>query len=188
MSLACKVVYALSLWQASRAARRTPSQLLAPATFSRVLHNTSVETYVRNSCRSNRLRTRDNGDCIFLHGRKCTIHDVKPTQCATYPFWPRALSSSIDWLAEAKTCEGIDTTFSRQVASSALAAAKSPTSQREQWQSDARPAAGTSTTASHVSSQAPVAQAQLELNRFHLPHAGLNDAEPHASAEQVCCF
>lgn len=46
--------------------------------------------------------------CIFLddHGR-CGVHEVKPIQCSSYPFWPELLTSEHAWQEEAHACEGI---------------------------------------------------------------------------------
>lgn len=52
-------------------------------------------------------RKGNGGDCVFLESKQCSIHAVKPAQCATYPFWPQALASKADWCAEATRCEGI---------------------------------------------------------------------------------
>ena len=46
-------------------------------------------------------------DCVFLSGKRCEIYDVRPTQCRTYPFWPKILASPETWKAEAAYCEGI---------------------------------------------------------------------------------
>lgn len=46
-------------------------------------------------------------DCIFLKEKKCTIYEVRPLQCRTYPWWPEMLSSEEEWLKGAHTCEGI---------------------------------------------------------------------------------
>lgn len=49
--------------------------------------------------------------CPFLGGDEkkggCNIHAVKPTQCATYPFWPGVADSDRGWKKEAATCPGI---------------------------------------------------------------------------------
>eukprot|EP01038_Epipyxis_sp_PR26KG_P011266 gene11266-15115_t len=47
--------------------------------------------------------TIKNERCIFLDedGKKCTVYDVRPIQCKTYPYWPRLLSSPQEWLEEA---------------------------------------------------------------------------------------
>src|SRR5580704_15407877 len=31
------------------------------------------------------LKDKADGSCIFLNGRNCAIHDVKPAQCAGFP-------------------------------------------------------------------------------------------------------
>jgi uncharacterized protein len=46
-------------------------------------------------------------DCIFLKDKKCQIYSVRPTQCRTFPWWPRHLKSEKDWEEAAKSCEGI---------------------------------------------------------------------------------
>ena len=46
-------------------------------------------------------------DCIFLEDNKCQIYAVRPTQCRTFPWWPRNLKSKKEWLEAARTCEGI---------------------------------------------------------------------------------
>ncbi len=48
-----------------------------------------------------------NNDCIFLEGKGCTIYDVRPTQCRTYPFWPDNIKSPRAWRETAFECEGI---------------------------------------------------------------------------------
>lgn len=34
-----------------------------------------------------------DGRCIFLDGTRCRVHEAKPTQCRTWPFWPELLAS-----------------------------------------------------------------------------------------------
>lgn len=45
--------------------------------------------------------------CPLLGEQGCTVHDIKPEQCATYPFWSENIASLIDWAEEGKRCEGI---------------------------------------------------------------------------------
>lgn len=47
-------------------------------------------------------------DCIFLKDKKCTIYEVRPKQCISYPFWEENLKSLSSWQALKKTCPGID--------------------------------------------------------------------------------
>lgn len=47
-------------------------------------------------------------DCIFLEDKLCSIYKVRPTQCATYPWWPD-LMNPVSWQVEAaEVCEGLD--------------------------------------------------------------------------------
>ena len=49
--------------------------------------------------------------CPFLGGDDqrgwCRVHAAKPTQCATYPFWPHIAASDASWRQEAHSCPGI---------------------------------------------------------------------------------
>ncbi len=46
------------------------------------------------------LRFRD-GRCPFLDGAGlCSVHEVKPVQCRTWPFWPELLSDRATWERE----------------------------------------------------------------------------------------
>lgn len=47
-------------------------------------------------------------DCVFLKDNKCQIYPIRPTQCRTFPWWPRNLRSKEDWEEAAKYCEGIN--------------------------------------------------------------------------------
>lgn len=50
------------------------------------------------------------GGCALLsqEDRKtCLVHEVKPTQCRTYPFWASSLVSKAEFDAEAQRCPGI---------------------------------------------------------------------------------
>lgn len=46
-------------------------------------------------------------DCAFLKDKKCQIYSVRPTQCRTFPWWPKQLKSERDWQEAAQCCEGI---------------------------------------------------------------------------------
>jgi Fe-S-cluster containining protein len=50
--------------------------------------------------------------CIFLsssseHINKCSIYEVRPTQCRTYPYWPQHMIGRAEWLSESLNCEGM---------------------------------------------------------------------------------
>ena len=44
----------------------------------------------------------DEGEpCIFLSAdNKCSIYEVRPLQCSTYPYWPRIMKSPEAWMNE----------------------------------------------------------------------------------------
>jgi uncharacterized protein len=49
-----------------------------------------------------------NYDCVFLKDKKCSIYAARPTQCRTFPWWPKHLKSPESWAAAASYCEGIN--------------------------------------------------------------------------------
>lgn len=55
---------------------------------------------------------RGEYDCVFLRRDEsgkalCSIYEVRPTQCRTWPFWPENLRSQRAWQRAAKTCPGM---------------------------------------------------------------------------------
>ncbi len=59
------------------------------------------------------LLERPNGDCEFLardpSGRAaCRIHEVRPTQCRTWPFWQSNLETPAAWKATGRHCPGLN--------------------------------------------------------------------------------
>ncbi len=36
---------------------------------------------------------REEGACVFLEGKTCSVYSARPMQCRTFPFWPRFLES-----------------------------------------------------------------------------------------------
>lgn len=54
------------------------------------------------------LREKPDHDCIFLVDGKCSIYEVRPEQCRTYPFWLGILRSKESWDREARECPGME--------------------------------------------------------------------------------
>ena len=58
------------------------------------------------------LTERPDGDCVFLErngsSTSCSIHQVKPNQCRTWPFWSSNLRSPERWNAAARMCPGMN--------------------------------------------------------------------------------
>jgi Fe-S-cluster containining protein len=54
------------------------------------------------------LIEKKNGDCVFWEdGQGCTVYEVRPTQCRTFPFWPEVLESKESWDEHAADCPGM---------------------------------------------------------------------------------
>lgn len=53
------------------------------------------------------LIEKENGDCIFWD-EICTIHEVRPYQCFSYPFWWGLITSEKKWKERGTFCPGID--------------------------------------------------------------------------------
>ena len=51
---------------------------------------------------------RKEGACIFLdQGGQCSIYDVRPVQCSTYPFWPSLMKNKKAWEDESVVPDNI---------------------------------------------------------------------------------
>lgn len=46
--------------------------------------------------------------CVFLTPRGCGIHEGKPKQCRSYPFWEENLDTKNTWSLAGGFCPGID--------------------------------------------------------------------------------
>ncbi len=49
-----------------------------------------------------------NGDCVFFdnRARRCTVYEVRPRQCRTWPFWTSNLRTPEAWEEIADRCPG----------------------------------------------------------------------------------
>jgi len=54
-----------------------------------------------------RLRVPRYAQCAFLKEGGCSVHEAKPTQCRTFPYWPELLTSRRAWHETGKRCPGI---------------------------------------------------------------------------------
>lgn len=54
------------------------------------------------------LKEFPNGDCVFLDEdtRGCSIYDVRPGQCRTWPFWASNLEDETAWKRTCEECPG----------------------------------------------------------------------------------
>ena len=48
-----------------------------------------------------------NGDCVFWsRDAGCSVYGARPTQCRTWPFWPRNLETPAAWRDVQRGCPG----------------------------------------------------------------------------------
>jgi Fe-S-cluster containining protein len=69
--------------------------------------------HVRRVSRGRSLLEKKNGDCEFLlrltdKRTACAIHDVRPVQCRTWPFWNSNVETPDTWRRTAAGCPGLD--------------------------------------------------------------------------------
>jgi hypothetical protein len=53
------------------------------------------------------IHTREDGYCHFSKKGRCTIHEVKPTPCRQWPFFPPMLTDQINWETARNSCPGL---------------------------------------------------------------------------------
>lgn len=77
-------------------------------------YTTDLGTKVSGRTRSFKETETEHGhDCIFLDRTTqpgialCGIHELRPTQCRTFPFWPEHIESPRAWQRLSRQCEGI---------------------------------------------------------------------------------
>ncbi len=71
--------------------------------------------YVRRvGSRRSRVEKKPSNDCIFLteredgEGQGCSIYEVRPQQCRTWPFWPSNIEEPTSWALAGARCPGIN--------------------------------------------------------------------------------
>lgn len=66
-----------------------------------------TKRYTRRAHRGQTLREKENWDCIFFErGAGCTIYDVRPRQCRTWPFWDSRAGTPEAWEETCQVCPG----------------------------------------------------------------------------------
>jgi hypothetical protein len=63
--------------------------------------------YVRPVAGRMSLREKANGDCVFYDRTAgCTIYEVRPSQCRTWPFWESNVRTPQAWQKTCGICPG----------------------------------------------------------------------------------
>jgi Fe-S-cluster containining protein len=52
------------------------------------------------------LEVPAGGACVFLENHQCLLHDVKPEQCRTFPFWNEYIGKDGDLINFNRKCGG----------------------------------------------------------------------------------
>lgn len=82
------------------------------SSFLDIPNETFLKTYCRLVPMGNfsmiSIIEKPNNDCIFLNESGCSIYEVRPLQCRSYPFWESILDSKEAWDREAEVCPGMN--------------------------------------------------------------------------------
>jgi Fe-S-cluster containining protein len=85
----------------------TDEEVAAIADFLHVPHAEMLGLHTRVVQGERSLRERANGDCIFWDPSSgCTIYDVRPAQCRTWPFWESNIKTPAAWQHTCDICPG----------------------------------------------------------------------------------
>ncbi len=73
---------------------------------------TTAEEFQQTYCERDdggelRLTTPSGKACHFLLEEACAIHDYKPVQCRTFPFWPENVAHRRAWKKLSRHCPGV---------------------------------------------------------------------------------
>ena len=82
-------------------------ELGAIAAFRRETVDEVVGLYTKLAPRGRSLRERSHGACVFFSpGVGCTIYEVRPRQCRTWPFWESNVRTPTAWERTRANCPG----------------------------------------------------------------------------------
>lgn len=82
-------------------------EIKAISEFLGISQEVFMKRYLRNVYERLSLQEYANGDCI-MYDRGCTIYEVRPCQCRTFPFWTQNLEAQEEWENLKLQCPGID--------------------------------------------------------------------------------
>lgn len=85
----------------------TEADILRIANYIGMAPDVFEKQHIYRTRKRARLRVPRHANCMFLKDGGCSIHEVKPTQCRTFPYWPELLGSRRQWYATGNWCPGI---------------------------------------------------------------------------------
>jgi Fe-S-cluster containining protein len=77
------------------------------AGFLKVSVEAFEQRYVYRTRNQRRLRVPRHAQCEFLKDGGCSVHAVKPLQCAAFPFWPGLVGNKKNWRLTGEWCPGV---------------------------------------------------------------------------------
>lgn len=83
-------------------------EIAALASFLKMSPDLFLSTYARKVDGCYTLKEVAGWNCIMLKNGRCSVYEVRPIQCRTFPFWEENLASPEDWAAAAKRCPGMN--------------------------------------------------------------------------------
>ena len=85
----------------------TDEEVVAIAKYLQRPHYEVLALHTRPVDGERSLREKANGDCIFYDKTVgCTIYEVRPAQCRTWPFWETNVRSPAAWQRTCEACPG----------------------------------------------------------------------------------
>jgi Fe-S-cluster containining protein len=85
----------------------TDPELAAIAEFLGEPLEEFIGLYTKVGHRGRSLREKGNGDCILWDAEKgCTVYQVRPPQCRTWPFWESNVATPEAWERACAVCPG----------------------------------------------------------------------------------
>ncbi|NQV36785.1 MAG: YkgJ family cysteine cluster protein [Candidatus Marinimicrobia bacterium] len=84
----------------------TPLEIDVAAHFLNLTYKEFSETYT-NEFQGHKVLKDKNDACVFFKDKQCTLYNVRPMQCRTFPFWSSNMKSLYRWKIVAEKCEGI---------------------------------------------------------------------------------
>ena len=85
----------------------TEDDIARLAAYLKMTRKAFEARYVYRTRNQQRLRVPRHAQCEFLKADGCSVHEAKPLQCRTFPFWPEIVGSVKSQRETAKWCPGM---------------------------------------------------------------------------------
>ena len=87
----------------------TQAELDAIAESLKMTSKEFADKFVRKvGKRFSLVEEKKTKNCIFLKNGKCSVYEVRPTQCRTWPFWHSNIDKPDDWAWAGTRCGGVN--------------------------------------------------------------------------------